>query len=77
EAIDTLIRYISTNEQQMRYDVFRSKGYYIGSGSVEGACKDVVGKRLKQSGTRCSRAGSSATLALRVIWLNNRMEQLW
>ena len=77
EAIDTLIRYISTNEEQMRYDVFRAKGYDIGSGAVKGACKHVVGKRLKQSGMIWSSCGSSATLALRVIWLNDRWEQLW
>ena len=77
EALETLIRYISTNEEQMRYDVFRSKGYDIGSGKVEAACKNVVGKRLKQSGMIWSRAGSSATLALRVTWLNDRWEQLW
>lgn len=77
EALDNLIRYISCNEERMRYDVFRSKGYDIGSGAVEAACKSVVGKRLKQSGMRWSRAGSSATLALRVTWLNDRWEQLW
>lgn len=76
-AINSLIRYISTNEEQMRYDVFREKGYDIGSGSVEAACKHVVGKRLKQSGMTWSRAGSSATLALRITWLNGRWEQLW
>jgi hypothetical protein len=77
EALEKLIRYISTNEEQMRYDVFRSKGYDIGSGNVEAACKNVVGKRLKQSGMIWSRAGSSATLALRVTWLNDRWKQLW
>lgn len=77
EAIDTLYRYILVNEERMRYDVFRAKGYDIGSGAVEGACKHVVGKRLKQSGMIWSRAGSSATLALRTIWLNERWEQLW
>jgi len=77
EALDDLIRYISTNEEQMRYDVFRAKGYDIGSGAVEGACKHVVGKRLKQSGMIWSRAGSSATLALRVTWLNKRWDELW
>jgi hypothetical protein len=77
EAIDILIRYILTNEEQMRYDVFRAKGYKIGSGAVEGACKHVVGKRLKQSGMIWSRTGSSAVLALRVTWLNGRWEQLW
>jgi hypothetical protein len=77
EAVNTLIRYVSNNEEQMRYDVFREKGYDIGSGAVEAACKNVVGKRLKQSGMTWSRIGSSATLALRVIWLNDRWEQLW
>ena len=77
EAVDVLIRYISTNEEQMRYDVFRAKGYDIGSGAVEGACKHVVGKRLKQSGMIWTRLGSSSVLALRTTWLNNRWEQLW
>lgn len=77
QAVNTLIRYVSNNEDQMRYDVFREKGYDIGSGAVEAACKNVVGKRLKQSGMTWSREGSSATLALRVTWLNDRWEQLW
>jgi len=77
QALNTLIRYVSNNEEQMRYDVFREKGYDIGSGAVEAACKNVVGKRLKQSGMTWSRTGSSATLALRVTWLNDRWEQLW
>jgi len=77
EALDTLIRYISTNEEQMRYDVFRSEGYDIGSGTVEGACKNVVGKRLKQSGMIWTRLGSSSVLALRVCWLNDEWEKLW
>lgn len=77
EAIDSLYGYISSNQEQMRYDVFRAKGYDIGSGAVEGACKHVVGKRLKQSGMIWSRLGSSSVLSLRVIWLNDRWEQLW
>ena len=77
KAIDELYRYIFVNEEQMRYDVFRSKGYHIGSGAAEGACKHVVGDRLKQSGIIWSRAGSSATLALRITWLNERWDELW
>jgi hypothetical protein len=77
QALDDLIRYILTNEDQMRYDVFRSKGYDIGSGAVEAACKHVVGKRLKQSGMRWSRVGSSTTLALRIVWLNGDWKKLW
>jgi hypothetical protein len=77
DAIETLHRYISVNEEQMRYDIFRSKGYDIGSGAVEGACKYVVGKRLKQSGMTWTRAGSSATLSLRIAWLNKEWDALW
>lgn len=77
EALETLRRYIMTNEWEMRYDVFRAKGYDIGSGAVEGACKHVIGKRLKQSGMIWKRPGSSATLALRVNWLNGQWNSLW
>ncbi|MHC4540131.1 MAG: ISKra4 family transposase [Planctomycetota bacterium] len=72
-----LYQYIRTNEEEMRYDVFRGKGYDIGSGAVEGACKCIVGKRLKQSGMIWTRTGSSAILALRIAWLNQKWEQLW
>jgi len=77
EALETLHRYITTNEWEMRYDVFREKGYDIGSGAVEAACKHVVGKRLKQSGMIWKRPGSSATLALRTTWLNGQWTTLW
>jgi hypothetical protein len=77
EALDDLIRYLSTNEEQMRYDVFRAQGYDIGSGSVEGACKHVVGTRLKQSGMIWTRPGSSAVLALRITWLNAEWDSFW
>jgi hypothetical protein len=77
KVLKSLFDYIETNEQSMRYDVFRTAGYDIGSGAVEGACKNVVGKRLKQSGMIWTRSGSSSVLALRVTWLNHRWEQLW
>jgi len=77
KALKSLIGYISKNEQEMRYDVFRARGYDIGSGAVEGACKNVVGKRLKQSGMKWSHQGSAAILALRTTWLNGQWQQLW
>ncbi len=61
----------------MRYDLFRARGYDIGSGAVEGACKHVVAKRLKQSGMIWTRPGSSAVLALRITWLNAEWDQFW
>jgi len=77
KALEDLHRYLSDNEDQMQYDEFRARGYDIGSGAVEGACKHVVGKRLKQSGMIWSRTGSSATLALRICWLNGQWDSFW
>lgn len=77
KALQSLHRYVRTNQPQMQYDRFRSQGYDIGSGAVEGACKHVVGGRLKRSGMIWSRQGCAATLALRVTWLNGQWSALW
>lgn len=70
-------RYFQDNEQEMRYDVFRTKGNDIGSSVVEGVSKHIMYKRFKQSGVICNRIGSSALLVLRIVWLNKELEQLW
>lgn len=77
QALERLRRYLQTNRDRMRYAWFRRRGYDIGSGAAEGACKYVVGRRLKGSGMIWSRRGASATLALRVAWLNQEWEALW
>jgi hypothetical protein len=77
KALDALIGYLRMNEEHMRYDLFRAHGYDIGSGAVEGACKHVVAKRLKQSGMIWTRPGSSAVLALRITWLNAEWNLFW
>lgn len=49
----------------MEYESFRAHGWPIGSGQVEGANKAVIGKRMKQSGMRWSRAGARRMASLR------------
>jgi hypothetical protein len=53
------------------------RAYDIGSGSVEGACKHVVAKRLKQSGMIWTQSGSSVALALHIAWLNGQWDTFW
>jgi hypothetical protein len=77
QAVEDLHHDITVNPEQMHYALFRAKGYAVGSGMVEGACHPVVGDRLKGSGMIGSRAGSSATLALRICWLNHEWAHLW
>ena len=42
------INYFQNNQQRMDYGRYRAAGWPIGSGSVEGQCKFVVGRRLSQ-----------------------------
>ena len=69
--------YFETNEHRMRYAEFRARGYPIGSGTVESACKRVIGARLKQAGMRWSKAGAQAVLNLRSHLLSGRWDAVW
>jgi len=56
--------YFRPHATHMDYPERRAAGQSIGSGLVEGACKQVVGRRLKQTGARwrVRRAERMATL---------------
>ena len=69
--------YMERNRDRMRYPDFRAQGLQVGSGVVEGGCKNVVGGRLKQSGMRWTKDGADAVLELRCCILSGRYEQFW
>lgn len=77
EAMASQIHYFETNRERMRYAQFRSQGYPIGSGTVESACKRVIGARLKQAGMCWSKAGAQAVLSLRAELLSGRWNTIW
>jgi hypothetical protein len=66
-----LISYYTNNQERMRYADFRERQYFIGSGSVESGCKQIVTMRLKRSGASWSRSGAAATAKARCAWLND------
>jgi hypothetical protein len=69
--------YFETNKERMRYAKFRKMGLFIGSGVIEAGCKNVVGRRLKQSGMQWTVAGANAVMALRMCQLSGNWEQFW
>jgi hypothetical protein len=71
------ITYFTNNKQRMRYNQYREWGYHIGSGTVESACKHVVGQRLKQAGMRWCVEGADAILQLRILWKNGEWNRFW
>jgi len=71
------LAYFIRNREAMRYDVFRDKGYFIGSGVVEAACKTLVCQRFKCSGMHWSQIGLKHLLAIRTAILSNRCDEFW
>lgn len=56
---------------RMQHQKFRKQGLFVGSGVIEAACENAIGKRLKQSGTMWSIAGANMISVLRcavIIW---------
>ena len=69
--------YFVNNRRRMRYPEFRAAGLCISTGVVEGACKTLVGSRLKRGGMHWSVDGANAILALRSCMLSNRFDDFW
>ena len=63
-----LLVYLGNQAHRMDYPSYRARGWQIGSGPVESACKQVVGQRLKGSGMRWSEAGADAMCHLRALF---------
>ncbi len=67
KAVLEQLSYFRKNAARMTYRTFRRKGYFIGSGAVEGACRHIVCQRTKLSGMRWLRSGAAAVLTFRCL----------
>lgn len=63
-------RYLRRYKRFMDYAGLKSRGYPIGSGIVESACKQIVSARMKLSGMRWKKEGGQQTMTLRCILLS-------
>jgi hypothetical protein len=63
------LAYFERQHERMRYPEFRRRGFPLGSGAVEGACKHVVVDRVRQSGMRWKLATAEPVLQLRAALL--------
>jgi hypothetical protein len=52
-------------------------GLFVGSGVIEAACKNVIGKRLKQSGMHWSLNGANNIIALRCAVLSGGFDNFF
>jgi len=76
-AIEKMLEYYERRKEYMCYDLCLSKGYPIGSGVIEGACRSFVKDRMELSGMRWSEEGAEAMLELRSIKVNGYWADYW
>jgi hypothetical protein len=69
--------YYYRNRPRMRYDLYLVNGWPIASGSVEGACKNLIKDRMERSGMRWTLPMAEAMLRLRAIYLSGDFQPYW
>lgn len=67
-ALDEALTYFRNHSHRMKYPEYLRRGWQIGSGSVESACKNVINKRLSMGGMRWGEAGADAVAHLRALF---------
>jgi hypothetical protein len=72
QVVRSAVEYLANNREPMRYDEYLAKGYPIGSGVAEGACRHLVKDRLEQTGMRWTVDGAQAMLHTRALYLNDQ-----
>jgi hypothetical protein len=74
-----LVQHLEANVHRMDYPRYRRRGWQIGSGGVEAACKTVIGGRLKGAGMRWGTDGADAVSHLRAPLLSEtgRWDAFW
>jgi hypothetical protein len=68
KAREDLLGYLERNLHRTEYPTYLARGWQIGSGTIESACKTVVGQRLKQGGMRWRERGTTALCQLRALF---------
>ena len=77
EHLQTEANYFEGNAERMRYPLFRSRGFFVGTGVMEAACKTIIGGRLKRSGMFWTVRGANSIIALRCCRLSGKFEDYW
>jgi len=66
--------YFENHVHRMDYPTYRAKGWAIGSGPIESACKTVIGKRMKGGGMRWGEDGADEMCHLRALFVSGESQ---
>jgi hypothetical protein len=77
KTIHGVCDYLYRNRERMRYDEYLRNGWPIASGTVEGACKNLIRDRFERSGMRWTIPTAEALLKLRATHLSGDLTDYW
>jgi hypothetical protein len=67
KALRGVAHYLRRNQPYMDYAEYLRRGWPIGTGVIEGACRHLVKDRMELSGMRWTMSGAGALLTLRAV----------
>jgi len=77
DALESLIGYLSENRDSLWYRTRLAEGLPIGSGLVEGTCKNTIGRRLKLNNARWRVRRAEHMAAIRCLHYSELWEPYW
>jgi len=77
QSLDDLLGYLSNHAEHLHYAERLAQGRSIGSGQVEGACKNLIGRRLKQTGARWRIRRVNRMAGLCSVMYSNQWNAYW
>jgi hypothetical protein len=76
-SLEQVIGYLERNRKHMRYEICLKKGYPIGSGVIEGACRNLINDRLELTGMSWTIKGAESVMRLRAVHINKDWDEFW
>lgn len=77
DEILAALAYFEKHRRRMQYRAFRKKGYFIGSGVIEGSCKCLVNQRCDLAGQRWHPGSSQKVLWIRAAVQDGLHDSYW
>ena len=77
KVVEKSAAYLANRSDYTNYQDYLKKGYPIGTGVIEGACRYLVKDRMDITGARWGLTGAEAVLKLRSILKSQDMEEYW
>ena len=77
QAVEGMLSYLAKHTNRLNYRLRLHQGRSIGSGMVEGAAKNLVGKRLKQTGARWKMANANKMAELCCLNYSSLWANYW